>query len=98
MQCMIIAELRVFVVEELSNSAEEHLRQNPSQSSELTKNYKNRVKYSCMFIQVQLKPTWFLLCFKGFYYIMVLSAEVVSIQLHWVSEVELFVSELFGGR
>ena len=30
-----------------------------------------------MFIQVQLKPTWFLLCFKGFYYIMVLSAEVV---------------------
>ena len=29
-----IAELRVFVVEELSNSAEEHLRQKPSQSSE----------------------------------------------------------------
>ena len=28
-----------------------------------------------MFIEVQLKPTWFLLCFKGFYYI--LSAEVV---------------------
>ena len=90
---MTIAELRVFVVEELSNSAAEHLRQKPSQSSELTKNCKNTVKYSCMFIQVQLKLTWFLLCFKGFYYIMVLSAEVVSIEFHCVSEVELF-----GGR
>ena len=73
---VIIAELRVFVVEELSNSAEEHLRQKPSQSSELTKkNCKNTVKCSCMFIQVQLKLTWFLLCFKGFY--ISYSAEVV---------------------
>ena len=47
-----------------------------------------------MFIQVQLKLTWFLLWFKGFYYIyiMVLSAEVVSIEFHCVSEVELFGS------
>ena len=79
MEEMFGAELRVFVVEELSNSAEEHLRQKPSQSSELTKHCKNTVKCSSMFIQVQLKPTRFLLWFKGFYYIyiMVLSAEVV---------------------
>ena len=87
---MTIAELRVFVAEELSNSAEEHLRQKPSQTSELTKNCKNTVKCSCMFIQEESPHGFCVLkastnnstqCRSG------------SIQLYCVSEVELF-----GGR
>ena len=46
-----------------------------------------------MFTQGQLKPTWFLLCFKGFYLVTILSAEAVVFNCFVFSEVELF-----GGR